>query len=66
MSDIPALSLMRKIDEYILIRENKILDGSLGSYDEYRYLTGVLQGLSLAKNELADMIRRYEQNELEE
>ena len=66
MSDIPALSLMRKIDEYILIRENKILDGSLGSYDEYRYLTGVLQGLSLAKNELVDMIRRYEQNELEE
>ena len=66
MSDIPALSLMKKIDEYILIRENKVLDGSLASHDEYRYLTGVLQGLQLAKNELADMIRRYERNELEE
>jgi hypothetical protein len=55
--------LLLKLNEFIESREDAVTGGTLTSYEEYKYLTGVIQGLRMAKNEIEQLKRKYERDD---
>jgi len=57
---------MDKLREEIEFHTVALAEGSISSYDEYKYKTGLIQGLGLAGSifgELADRMRKDQDND---
>ena len=52
VNDPTLQALQQKIRETLNARSNFLLDGGCKDFPEYRYMTGVLEGLGLAEDEL--------------
>ena len=51
--------VLEKLEEAALIRKDALSKGSVASYDEYKYLAGVVAGLQGAIDALKDIQRNY-------
>lgn len=54
--------LMKVLDEQEAAYKESLLTGKAKDYAEYRHLVGVLTGLALARREITEIQRRYEEN----
>lgn len=57
---------MSKLREEIEFHTVALAEGALGSFEEYKHKTGLIQGLGLAGsifNELADRLRKEQDND---
>lgn len=64
MMDIKALKIIRsRIQDATNSYSESLLQGNLKDFTEYRYLCGVIHGLSLADRELVDMLSALEHDE---
>jgi hypothetical protein len=59
-TDTAAEYLTRKIDEAIESTTRAITRGHVTTFDEYRRLTGVIQGLDAAKQLIGDLAKNLE------
>jgi hypothetical protein len=60
MSDSLLEVLGRNIKGLIDQRSEHIVDGACGSLEHYREAVGEIKGLRLALNEIADIVRNFE------
>lgn len=57
MDELERIS--KNLSEAIKIRESALVTGKVASWEEYRYLSGVLAGLKGAKKEVDDTLTRW-------
>ena len=64
MDDFKVLNVLRsKFRERIVSISEAVANGTCKSFDEYRNLCGVINGLALAERDLLDLHNAMEQND---
>lgn len=60
MEDKVLKHLLNELHEEIATNTAALQQGAPKSFDEYKYLCGVIRGLSLAQSHITDLMRRLE------
>jgi hypothetical protein len=55
--------LLSKIREERMARGEAMADGALQSYEDYKYVTGVIRGLLIAEEIINDLAKRMENSD---
>lgn len=61
-TDIPASTLAYRLKQEIEQYEKRLLHGGAVSFEEYKHLTGVVRGLTLAMDQLEALADQMDQD----